>query len=279
MNFNNSGDIRDILFSKIMQKHFTAQIKAENGGIIAGAQNAYNALKQLGLEIEYFVSDGTEVQPETVIARFKGNPKQIAQAEEVVMGYLMKTSGIATATRRAINLAEGKIRIVSGAWKKMPSEMKQLVREAIAVGGGAFRILDVPFVYLDKNYIRMFGSIVEALKSAEVFGDRYKVVQLRGEMKDIKEETIEAATNGAYVLMIDTGKISDVKIVNSTLEELGVRKEKLVAFAGGVKINAIPSYIGLGIDILDIGSEIVDAPLMDMKLDVISEGKEGEDGT
>ncbi|GAV22990.1 hypothetical protein [Carboxydothermus pertinax] len=251
----------------------------QSSRIIAGAQNAYNTLKQLGLEIEYFVSEGTEVQPETVIARFKGNPKQITQAEEVVMGYLMKTSGIATATRRAINLAEGKIRIVSGAWKKMPSEMKQLIREAIAVGGGSFRILDVPFVYLDKNYIRMFGSIVEALKSAEVFSDRYKVVQLRGEMKDIKEEAIEAATNGAYVLMVDTGKISDVKIVNSTLEELGVRKEKLVAFAGGVKINAIPSYLGLGIDILDIGSEIVDAPLMDMKLDVISEGKEGEDGT
>ncbi|GAV23072.1 hypothetical protein [Carboxydothermus pertinax] len=34
MNFNNSGDIRDILFSKIMQKHYTAQIQAENGGII-----------------------------------------------------------------------------------------------------------------------------------------------------------------------------------------------------------------------------------------------------
>ncbi len=264
-----SRDIRDILFSNVMQKNFTAQIKSEGDGIIAGMKYAYGKLHELGLEIEYFLPDGTEVQTGTIIARFKGNPKKITQAEEVVLGYLMKGSGIASVTRKAVNLAEGKIRIVSGAWKKMPSEMKQLVQEAVVIGGGAPRILDDPFVYLDKNYIKIFGSIREALFNAAVFTDKFKVVQLRGETKNIEEETFEAAYNGAHVFMVDTGNVSDVAVVNRVLEKLDLRKEKLVAFAGRVKITSIPSYFDKGIDILCIGAEIVDAPLLDMKLDVM----------
>lgn len=269
MNQNFSGDIRDVLFSKIIEKKFAAQVSVESAGIIAGSQNAYNKLIKLELNVEYLAADGAMVESGNVIARFKGNAKKITTAEDIIMGSLMKPSGIATAMNRAVKLAQGKIRIVSGAWKKMPLEMKQSVREAIVIGGGAFRILDLPFVYLDKNYVRIFGSIAEALKSAEPLTDSFKVVQLRGEMKSIADETVEAAVNGAQVLMVDTGKISDVQVANRVLAELGLRNQKQVAFAGGVKIASIPDYLEQGIDILDIGVQIVDAPLLDMKMDVL----------
>lgn len=270
MNQNFSGDIRDVMFSKIINKSFAAQISVNSAGIIAGSQNAHNKLIKLELDIEYLAAEGAEAEPGNVIARFTGNAKKITSAEDIIMGSLMKTSGIATATNNAVKLAQGKIRIVSGAWKKMPLEMKQSVREAIVTGGGAFRILDVPFVYLDKNYVRIFGSIAEALKSAEPLIDSFKVVQLRGEMKSIEDETLEAVINGAQVLMVDTGEITDVQTTNRVLVELGLRNQKQVAFAGGVKIASIPDYLEQGIDILDIGAQIVDAPLLDMKMDVLN---------
>ena len=42
-----------------------------------------------------------------------------------------------------------------------------------------------------------------------------------------------------------------------------------VAYGGGIKIASIRSLRTTGIDILDIGAEIVDAPLVDFRLDVV----------
>jgi nicotinate-nucleotide pyrophosphorylase (carboxylating) len=42
-----------------------------------------------------------------------------------------------------------------------------------------------------------------------------------------------------------------------------------VAFAGGIRLEDIPELADLGIHILDIGAAVVDAPLLDMKFDVI----------
>ena len=43
-------------------------------------------------------------------------------------------SAAATAARTAVLLADGRAEIVSGSWKKMPPEIKGLVRRAIEAG-------------------------------------------------------------------------------------------------------------------------------------------------
>jgi len=263
-------DIRDIIFSRIRKKEITAQITVEKDGIIAGSKDARKKLEELGVIINFLIEDGEKVSAGDVIAEFKGNPKQITTAEDVVTGTLTKASGIATAANRAVELAAGRIRVVSGAWKKMPLEIKDMVREAVKVGGASFRIADVPFVYLDKNYVRIFGSISAALEAASELPNHLKVIQIRGETATISREAEEAIAGGAHVLMVDTGRVEDALETIKTLKIMGVRDEKQVAFAGGVKIGDIPRYSELGIDILDIGTQIIDAPLLDMKMNVIS---------
>ena len=50
---------------------------------------------------------------------------------------------------------------------------------------------------------------------------------------------------------------------------MGVREDVEIAFAGNVKITQISEIIKRDIDILCIGKDIVDARLLDMKLDVV----------
>ena len=45
-----------------------------------------------------------------------------------------------------------------------------------------------------------------------------------------------------------------------------------LAYAGGVKLTDIPQLTQERLDVLCVGKQIVDAPLLDMKLDVIQEG-------
>lgn len=262
-------DLRDLLFKEIEEKVCTASIWSTEDGVISGITRLVKRAEELNLNVDHFVKDGDEIAEGEEIARIEGTPKGIALAEDYLLGLLAKPSGIATAARRAVRLSEGKIRIVSGGWKKMPEKIKEEIREAIANGGAGIRILDEPFVYLDKNYVRIFGGIGEALRAASIFKGRAKVVQIRGETGDIGDEVGEAVLNGADVLMIDSGRVDDLKAASGELQRMGMREKVKLAFGGSIRIQDIPGFLNMDVDILDIGRAIIDAPMLDIRIDIV----------
>ena len=264
-----STDIRDDIFATIADGLYEARITCERDGIVSGSEAATAKIAELGITLDFIVPEGTKVMKGDTIATFHTDPKLMAQAEDAIIGKLSKFSGIATAANRAVQISRDKIRIVSGSWKKMPEEIKQPVRKAIVTGGAAFRICEGSFLYLDKNYIRMFGGIPQVLKAVEQFAEFRKVVQIRGMTDTIEEETRIALTSGCDIFMVDTGCLQDIRRCRATLSALGAGPEKQIAFAGGVRIADIPFYIELSVDILCIGREIVDAPLLDLKMDIM----------
>ena len=166
------------------------------------------------------------------IAQFVGMPQQIVKIENLVIGLISKPSGIATAAQKAQKAAGGKIRLVSGGWKKHPFLIKELIWEAVAAGGLAHRIVDEPFIYLDKNYVRIFGGISEALKAA-ASSSFLKVIQLRGEFSPIAEEALEAIASGAQVLMVDTGSRKDLDEVLEGVAEKEKARAGQISFCRG----------------------------------------------
>ena len=263
-------DIRDRLFQKVAEKRFRAVLTAERAGVLSGGEAARAWAAKLGIELELCKADGEDIGHGERIGNLAATAKQMALAEEVLIGTLAKASGIATAARTAVLLADGRAEIVSGSWKKMPPEIKGLVRRAIADGGASFRITEPPMIYLDKNFLRMLGGIPAALAACAPFPGHTKVVQIRSEDGDVDEETAEAIRGGADILMVDTGKAEDLDRCVARTAALGARERVKVAFAGNVKLTDIPALAGRA-DILCIGKEIVDALLLDMKLDVIGE--------
>jgi nicotinate-nucleotide pyrophosphorylase (carboxylating) len=261
-------DIRDEIFASISHQQHIADIIAERDGIISGVVRLKAALQEAGVKLTFIVEDGCAVKTGALVATIAGSPKQIAVAEEFSIGLLAKASGIATAAYQATAAAGSELRIVSGAWKKVSPELKMMVREAIAAGGAVSRIVDQPFLYLDKNFVRMFGGIKEILEAVRKMDDKLTVIQLKGEFGDIVDEAILAVENGAGIIMIDTGRLEDVCQVHRALTEKALRRKVKIAFAKGIQLDSIASLKGKGIDVLDIGTSIIDAPLLDMKLDV-----------
>lgn len=264
-------DIRDIIFSDIGHKKFRAVLTAERSGILSGVEEALSKAAELEIDLELCKKEGDNVGHGERIGNILAYPKQIALAEECLIGTLAKASGIATAARTAVQLADGKIEIVSGSWKKMPPQIKNLVRTAITTGGASFRITTPPMIYMDKNFIRMLGSVKKALDACAAFPDYTKVVQIKGMEETIENETAQAIEGGAGILMVDSGKLEDLDRCLIKVNELGAGKKAKIAFAGNVKLINIPELAQRGADILCIGKEIVDAQLLDLKLDVIAE--------
>ena len=196
-------------------------------------------------------------------------------AGEVIIGLVAKPSGIATAAHKAVGLARGRPKIVCGAWKKIPLPVKEMFRRAVVTGGAQCRLSANPFVYLDKNYIEVFGGIKECLKAVAHLKSYPKVVQLEGRYKDIVLEACDATESGAEILFIDTGRPRDVKLVIEKLLQLGLRDRVSIAYGGGIRLKDIGELKALDIDILCIGRQIIDAPLLDMRLEVVGTAEVG----
>jgi len=258
------------IFQGIRHHRLNASLYSKGNGWLAGVPFAQRAAEILGLEAVWKKTSGVAVEKGEEIAQFVGMPQQIVKFENLAIGLISKPSGIATAAQKAQKAAGGKIRLVSGGWKKHPFLIKELIWEAVAAGGLAHRIVDEPFIYLDKNYVRIFGGISQALKAAPS-SSLIKVIQLRGEFSPIAEEALEAIASGAQVLMVDTGSRRDLDEVLKVLKKKKPPARVRLAFAGGIQLKDIPLLAGKGVDILDIGAAILDAPWLDLTYDVIPE--------
>ncbi len=262
-------DLREEIFKGVKDNRIAAFVIADDHGILSGIHTAKEEAKKLGLSIENILEEGCQIKKGDEIAKISGTPLQIAMAEDILMGNISKPSGIATAAKRFVEKAEKTTKIVAGAWKKMPASLKEVIRKAVVTGGAYVRISPNSFVYLDKNYIRILGGIRKSLEAVAHLNGHEKVVQLKGKHEDIVSETRVAAQFDADILHVDTGKPDDVNKVVEELIRLGMREKVRIAYSGNVRLEDMDMLKTLDIDILDIGRQIVDAPLLDMRMEVI----------
>jgi len=262
-------DIRDEILRNVRARRVTASIVVDDEGIIAGIPVAMKECDNLGLSVLMTLETGARVKKGDEVVRFAGRPKQVVMAEEFLIGLLAKPSGIATMAEKFVKATEGRPRVVCGAWKKMPPSLKDMVREAVVVGGAFYRMETGPFAYLDKNYIELLGGIGKSLAAVASLNGHSKVVQVKGRHGDVISEAIEAAEAGADVVFIDTGNLDDVGPVLEKLRGLGLRNKVKIAFGGGLNLETVGKLKALDIDIIDVGREIVDAPILDMKMEIV----------
>ena len=262
-------DVREEILKSVQARRVVAAIVADEEGIVAGVSLARSEAEKLGVLVMEIVGEGTCVKRGDELARLAGTPRQIVMAEDVLIGALAKASGIASRAREFVTRANGRPRVVSGGWKKMPPAMKEMIRSAVAVGGAQPRIVPGPFAYLDKNYVELLGGIRQSLAAVAHLEGVAKVVQVKGRYDDLASEACEAADHGADVVFIDTGRAEDVARATALLTRRGLRAKVQVAFGGGVRLEDLDALKALDLDLLDIGRQIVDAPLLDMRLEIV----------
>lgn len=261
-------DLRDTIFLPVADRMFTADVRVTSSGVISGVELAGQKAIELGCEVLFCAADGDEADAETPVLIIRGPAKAIAMAEDCIPGAIAKPSGIARATRLAQKLAGDRVRVVSGAAKKLPEEIKPQIRRAVHRGGGSGRISNVPFLYLDKNYVRIFGSVRKTLEGVAPMKGYVRAIQLRGLVEDIAIEARSAIEMRAEILMVDSGRLEDLDLVSRMVRESGRRDETTIAFAGDIAMEDIAEVVTHDVDILDIGRAVLDAPIVDIKFDV-----------
>lgn len=271
-------DIRELIFQSLAEQRFTATVLAADNGVLAGMSAAMAQADEAGCTAQALVDDGDVLADGTAILELQGLPMALAAAEESVMGALAKPSGIATATRQLVDRAGPRLQIVAGGWKKMPRAIKDMIRDAVHVGGAQARIDARPFLYLDKNYVRMFGGVEATLEAVAPLAGYRTVIQIGHCPQSLQEETRVAVAHGVSTLFVDSGDMGDLQSVISTLEELGARHRVRLAFGGGIGPDDVEELARLGVDALCIGRAIVDAPLVDFRMEIVKPESRSIDG-
>lgn len=260
-------DVREALLAGLGDRLFAFRITATEPARLAGTRRLAALAAGIGVRVDRLARDGEDVRPGDAILEAHGTSGQVARAEEQLIAPVAKASGVATAAARLAAHAGARARVVCGAWKKVPAEVRDELRAAAGVGGVGVRMLDTPFVYVDKNHVRMLGGVAPAVRRARTIPGRAVVVQLRGDLADVADEARQAIAEGAAVLMVDTGRIDDLAAVAHVARGTQAG-EVTVAFGGNVGLATLAEVIEAGASIVDVGRAILDAPMADLRLDV-----------
>lgn len=245
---------------------YRAVVEATEPGLLAGTAfvDPASAPARAG-SWRLLAGEGTRVEPGQPLIELHGTAAELGVAEDYILGPLGFASGIAARAAAIRAAAPAGLSIACGGWKKLPVALKPLLRAGLAAAGILPRLVEGDFVYLGKNAVIMLGGVDPAIAAGRAVDHGPVAIQVRN-----VDEALHAARQGAGIVMVDTGVLTDLGEVHEALEQHGLRRDVVLAFAGGVRVEDLPAVQGLGAQAVDMGRAILDAPLLDLRMRVFS---------
>jgi nicotinate-nucleotide pyrophosphorylase (carboxylating) len=244
--------------------HRAIVLPTEPGIVAAMAHVVPDSISESAGRWTHLHRDGDRVAAGEPLIEIEGTALEIMIASDHVIGGLGFAGGIAARALEIQAAAPPGLAIVCGGWKKLPVAMKPYLRSALDVARVGHRLVEGPFVYIDKNAVRLAGGIEGAASAGRRLDHGPVSVQVES-----AAEVVRAVRAGAGIVMIDTGALSDLRETDAALRSRGLRDRVLVAFGGGVRCDDLADVAGAGAQIVDMGRAVLDAPLWDLRLEVI----------
>jgi nicotinate-nucleotide pyrophosphorylase (carboxylating) len=199
------------------------------------------------------VKDGAVVKKDSRVMTVRGNTRSILKAERTALNLMMRMSGIATDTKKYVDIAKAvsKDIKITGTRKTAPG-LRYFDKKSIELGGGyAHRSTLDEMILIKDNHLAVTKSVEEAISMARQKSG--KNIMIECEVIDTKS-SIEAINSGADIIMLDNFSPQRAQKTISYLKELGLRKKILIEISGGVDLSNIKEYAHALPDMISIGS-------------------------
>ncbi|MGE9295888.1 MAG: carboxylating nicotinate-nucleotide diphosphorylase [Puniceicoccales bacterium] len=208
-------------------------------------------------------ADSDLVQAGETIAELQGARAAIITAERVLLNFLQRLSGVATATRLYVDALGGSSTRLLDTRKTTPG-YRMLEKYAVACGGGWNHRLGLyDRIMLKDNHLAAAGATTGARLAAAVRTARERRPDLGIEVEvDALEQIPPVLDAGADVIMLDN--FSNERLVEA-ISLIG--DDALTEASGGITLERLPSLAGLGLDFISTGATVHQAPWVDIGLD------------
>ncbi len=213
-----------------------------------------------GVEVERAVGDGTVVPPGTVLGSVRGPGGVLLRGERLALNVLARLSGIATATRVAVDAVAGTGTEILDTRKTTPG-MRALERYAVRCGGGVNHRFDLVEMAMFKDNHRMAAGGAAALAPAVA---RARLLGVPVEIEVDCMEQLEA------VLPLSPDRIlldnMDPALAGSAVAACR-GSGAYVEASGGIHASNARLYAEAGVDGISLGSITHSAPASDIAFD------------
>ena len=255
-----SGDLTGKLVPN--DTRVTARVIVREAAVLCGApwfEGVMLAVDQ-DTDIAWQFAEGDLMPANSTVCTITANPRALLTAERAALNFLQLLSGVATATRRYVDVIAGTSAAILDTRKTLPG-LRQAQKYAVRVGGGKNqRMALYDGILIKENHIAAAGGVTPALTAAANLNAGVPV-QIEVETIVQLEEALAAGVKSVLLDNFDLAMMREAVQVNAG--------RALLEASGGINLDTVRAIAETGVDRISIGSLTKDVHATDYSLRIV----------
>ncbi|MDY6901977.1 MAG: carboxylating nicotinate-nucleotide diphosphorylase [Cyanobacteriota bacterium] len=236
---------------------------AKADGVIAGLPIAGRVFQLLNEKVEFnpLVKEGEFCKSGTVIAEIKGSLAALLTGERVALNLAMSLSGIATLTRKYVEIVEDLPTLFVDTRKTTPG-LRILEKYATQVGGAVNHRMGLDdAVMIKDNHIAAAGGIGKAVTKIRSRIPYPLAIEVETENLEQVKEALEYQ---ADIIMLDNMKPD---MMRQAVEVIRQHNSKVkIEASGNVTLETIRTIAETGVDYISSSAPITQSKWLDLSM-------------
>ncbi|MFL6676050.1 MAG: carboxylating nicotinate-nucleotide diphosphorylase [Massilia sp.] len=210
--------------------------------------------------IDWKYAEGDLMGANSVVCEIEASPRSLLTAERGALNFLQLLSGVATATRKYVDVIAGTNAAILDTRKTLPG-LRQAQKYAVRVGGGKNqRMALYDGILIKENHIAAAGGVTRALQAANALGAGVPI-QVEVETIAQLEEALVAGASSILLDNFDLAMMREAVRVNAGCA--------LLEASGGINMDTVRAIAETGVDRISIGSLTKDVRATDYSLRIV----------
>lgn len=246
----------------------TAEIAAKERLVVAGLPVAEAVFRHLDarLRFEPLAGEGSEVAAGIAVAGVSGLAGPILTGERAALNFLQHLSGIATLTRRFVELVKGTTATIIDTRKTIPG-LRRLEKYAVAAGGGTNHRMGL----YDRILIKDNHLLIQGRYSADGIGRAIALAREKnpGAPVEVEADSLEAveaaARAGADCVLLDNMTVGEIREAVELIDGRAAAEA-----SGGVTLETVREIALTGVQFISVGALTHSARAVDLNLTILA---------
>lgn len=233
---------------------------------LAGLEVAAAFFDYLDINYNTELKDGDMLSQGGIIFSISGSSLSILRAERLVLNFLGHLCGIATNTRKCVDIARQHSNVRIACTRKTTPGLRKYEKMAVIAGGGdphRFNLSDT--IMIKDNHVKMMG-IEGAIQSAKEMAGFTQKIEVEVESSN---DALLAAGAGADIIMLDNMDPAEIIDTLELLRSSSVPGHVIIEVSGGINADNLENYAKTGVDVISMGSIIHQSRWIDVSLEII----------
>lgn len=246
-------------------KQATLTLTVRDDGVVCGLDLARLAFAQVDASIEFtaHTQDGAWVTAGQALATISGNARNLLTAERTALNFMTHLSGIATATRKVVDLVADYPAQITCTRKTIPG-LRTVQKYAVRCGGGRNHRLGLDDAILIKdNHIAIAGNIPNAIAQAKQLAGHLIPIEVEVDTLEQLQQAIDA---GAELVLLDNMSPDTLRQAVALCKNHPSGRIKTEA-SGGITPDSVVAVAETGVDFIAMGYLTHSTTALDIGMD------------